>query len=272
LAESDQSIDLELKHQPSLVRQRSSIGALSDLVPVIIDSLLKQTKSKNMKVRVSGMHTISSLAHVLHSKLEPCFDKLLPEFEKNMKETSSYELILDTLTVLRRLFRSTGSYNSNSSFHVNYQKVMNIVMEALNHEYSKVVSEGLRVAGSFVYILRGADKASIDDKYTSVVAPLHQAIMDKLQKTDIDQEVKQCSIIAMSSFITVCHKKLTASNIQAVIAIYQDRLQNELTRDATLKAITKIALNQEAPTSASIIQITNFSSLLPKMFDLLHKT
>lgn len=30
-------------------------------------------------------------------------------------------------------------------------------MDALNNEYSKVVSEGLRVAGSFFQILRGED-------------------------------------------------------------------------------------------------------------------
>ena len=52
------------------------------------------------------MNTLAELAHVLHSKLEPCFDKLLPELERNMKETSHYDLILDSLTVLRRMFRS----------------------------------------------------------------------------------------------------------------------------------------------------------------------
>jgi hypothetical protein len=31
---------------------------------------------------------------------------MLPELEKNMKETQSYDLILDTLTVLRRMFRA----------------------------------------------------------------------------------------------------------------------------------------------------------------------
>ena len=67
-----------------------------------------------------------------------------------------------------------------------------------------------------------------------------------MQKTDIDQEVKQCSIIAMASFITVCHKNLNPQQITDIISIYNDRLQNELTRDATLKAITKIALNSDA--------------------------
>lgn len=55
-------------------------------------------------------------------------------------------------------------------------------MIALNHEYSKVVSEGLRVAGSFVYILRLSNDGSgtLDPAFNSVVNPLYEAIKDKL--------------------------------------------------------------------------------------------
>ena len=47
--------------------------------------------------------------------------------------------------------------NTLSAFLECYQRIMAIIMIALNHEYSKVVSEGLRVAGSFVFILRTQD-------------------------------------------------------------------------------------------------------------------
>ena len=47
----------------------------------------------------------------------------------------------------------------------------------------------------------------------------------------------------MASFINVAHKKLTKQQIDGIINVYNERLQNELTRDAALKAITKISLN-----------------------------
>lgn len=61
-------------------------------------------------------------------------------------------------------------------------------MQSLTHEYSKVVSEGLRVAGSFVYILKSTqnDSGTLDPAFNSIVNPLYDAIKDKLQKTDID--------------------------------------------------------------------------------------
>ena len=77
-------------------------------MPTIIDELVKQLKSKNLKVRNAVMHSIAQLAHTLHKKLGPYFARMLPEFEKGMQETQGYDLILDTLVILRRIFRSTS--------------------------------------------------------------------------------------------------------------------------------------------------------------------
>ena len=152
------------------MRQRSSTDELAELVPMIVDSLLKQLKSKNLKVRVSVMATMSQLAHCLHEKLEPYFPKMIPDFEKNLNETSSYDLILDTLSVMRRMFRSKSQSKQRSTvFTEHFKKIMEFIMKALGHEYSKVVSEGLRVAGSFVHVLRGADGNTIDERFAGDV-------------------------------------------------------------------------------------------------------
>lgn len=57
------------------------------------------------------MNTLAVLAHSLHQRLEPYFGKLIAIFEKNMNETQSYDIILDTLTILRRLFRSKADHS-----------------------------------------------------------------------------------------------------------------------------------------------------------------
>lgn len=80
------------------------------------------------------------------------------------------------------------------------------------------------MAGSFVYVLRGPDQTIIAGAFQSVVQPLYIGIKEKLVKTDIDQEVKQCSIIAIANLVTVCHKLLTKQQIQEIIAVYNDRL------------------------------------------------
>jgi len=69
----------------------------------------------------------------------------------------------------------------------------------------------------------------------------------------------------MANFISVCHKNLSEAQVNEVVQIYNDRLLNDMTRDASLKALTKIASNSQP------IQITNLALLIPRMFDLLHK-
>jgi hypothetical protein len=68
----------------------------------------------------------------------------------------------------------------------------------------------------------------------------------------------------MAQFISVCYKNLNESQIGDVIKIYFERLQNDMTRDSTLKALVKI-------TSHRGVSIPNIAVLSPRMFDLLHK-
>lgn len=51
------------------------------------------------------MRTFSQLAHVLNTRIGPQFQKILPEFDKIMEDPSAYDLILDALVILRRLFK-----------------------------------------------------------------------------------------------------------------------------------------------------------------------
>jgi hypothetical protein len=74
----------------------------------------------------------------------------------------------------------------------------------------------------------------------------------------------------MANFICACHKNLQENQISEVIQIYNDRLQNDLTRDATLKSLTKIA-NNSGSKDHQLISVTNLTILIPRMFDLLHK-
>lgn len=69
----------------------------------------------------------------------------------------------------------------------------------------------------------------------------------------------------MANFLSVCHKSLSENQINEVVQIYNDRLLNDMTRDASLKALAKITSNGQQ------IQITNLAILIPRMFDLLHK-
>jgi hypothetical protein len=209
-SEQNQGLDFELSQTPSLARAKSSADELHNFVPQIINRIVKQLKeNKNAKVKIALMDTLAQLSHVMQNQVAPHFAKILPELEKISNDPSSYELIMDTLIVLRRLFKIQDPQNLKY-FQEHYQKIQAIILKAISHDYQKVVSEALRVAGIFVNVIKG-ENGLVDPKFAGVVQPLYAAIRQKLQTADIDQEIKQCSIISMANFISVCHKNLNES-------------------------------------------------------------
>lgn len=70
----------------------------------------------------------------------------------------------------------------------------------------------------------------------------------------------------MSQLIMVAHSHLIPSQIDGVIAIFGERLNNELTREATLKGITLIAMNE-----AGTVKMQTVHQLTPRLVDLMHK-
>jgi hypothetical protein len=84
---------------------------------------------------------------------------------------------------------------------------------------------------------------SLNPQFQGVAQSVYRGIYDKLQKQDIDQEVKQNSIIAMAQLMTISHKIFAQNEIDGIIKIFGERLNNELTREASLKGLTLIARN-----------------------------
>jgi len=72
------------------------------------------------------------------------------------------------------------------TFHKHVPEIEKLLIFSLNHDYSKVVSEGLRVSGSFLNTLKDQSGAKLDLQFKSVVQPYYQAISSKLNKVDID--------------------------------------------------------------------------------------
>lgn len=149
---------------------------------------------------------MAALALNLGDVLDRFFPLILPELKNAFAETQSFETIINGLLVLRRLFKSSQGKTAN--FHQFVPDIEELLLFAVNHDNSKIVSDGLRASGNFLHTLKDASGAQIDQKYYNVAKPYYDAITLKLSKVDIDQEVKSISIIAASTLVCVCHNTL----------------------------------------------------------------
>ena len=71
---ADSTIDMDLKNQTSLMRQMSMGEGLKEKRVTMVKVLLKPVKSKNMKVKVSAIETLSSYALLIGFKIDEQFD------------------------------------------------------------------------------------------------------------------------------------------------------------------------------------------------------
>jgi hypothetical protein len=106
----------------------------------IVSSLIKQSKNKNIKVRIATLSVLSALAQALQSQLDAHFDLILPVLEETVNEKSNSDPLLLSLKVLKSIFRGKVQ---NSNYHKQADRVQKILLGALNHDYSKVVASGL---------------------------------------------------------------------------------------------------------------------------------
>ena len=67
----------------------------------------------------------------------------------------------------------------------------------------------MRVTGNFINTLKNA-QGQADPRFVPLCQPFYRAINDKLQKVDIDQDVKSNSIIAAATLVKVFHTHLPA--------------------------------------------------------------
>ena len=139
----------------------------------------------------------------------------------------------------------------------------------------------MQVSGLFFSIL-GSAEGNLNQAYVPILKPFYEAIFAKLSKVDIDQEVKKRSIIAAADLISVSNTVLTAEEVARIMQVLTERLKQDLTREAALKGITLIILNETnnsyqgsryaSKNNKKLINLNGLQILLPSLYDLLGKS
>ena len=127
-------------------------------------------KSKNMKVKVAAIDTLSAFTNLVGFNFDSSFRQVWPDLSSTIDDRSSPEPTISALNVLRRLFRSKELQDSReANFKTIASEITDFLKKAIQHEYSKVVYEGLRVSSSFLAALRNQNSATVDQQFSNCV-------------------------------------------------------------------------------------------------------
>ncbi|KAG7236864.1 hypothetical protein INR49_000168 [Caranx melampygus] len=233
-----------------------AVAMLKKQVPLIVKALHRQLKEKSIKSRQGGFTVLTELSHTVAGGLEQHIPALIPGivFSLTDKSTSS-TMRIDALSFLHVLLLS----HPPQAFQPHMQVLLPPVVACVDDTFYKITSEALLVTQQLVRVMRphGQTAAGFDPK--PFVREVFSVTMKRLKATDIDQEVKERAISCMGHM--VCHLgDHLGAELKAVLAIFLERLKNEITRLTAVRTITLIA--------ASPIKI-ELSSILPECLSVL---
>ncbi|XP_036955842.1 cullin-associated NEDD8-dissociated protein 2 isoform X1 [Acanthopagrus latus] len=235
--------------------EEPAVTMLKKQVPVIVKALHRQLKEKSIKSRQGCFCLLTELAHTVPGALEQHIPALIPGivFSLTDKSTSS-TMRIDALTFFHVLLLS----HPPQAFQPHMQVLLPPVVACVEDSFYKITSEALLVAQQLVRVMRPQGQTGgFDPK--PFVKEVFSVTLKRLKATDIDQEVKERAITCMGHMVCHLGDHLRAE-LQGVLAIFLERLKNEITRLTAVRTITLI--------SASSLKI-DLSSILPEALTVL---
>nr|XP_020443436.1 cullin-associated NEDD8-dissociated protein 1-like [Monopterus albus] len=231
--------------------EEPAVAMLKKQVPVIVKALHRQLKEKSIRSRQGCFSLLTELAHTVPGALEQHIPALIPGivFSLTDKSTSS-TLRIDSLSFFHVLLLS----HPPQAFQPHMQVLLPPVVACVEDSFYKITSEALLVTQQLVRVMRpqgqGATVGGFDPR--PFVREVFSVTMKRLKATDIDQEVKERAISCMGHL--VCHLgDHLGAELQGILAIFLDRLKNEITRLTAVRTITLVAASPVKTDLSSIL-------------------
>eukprot|EP00898_Chlorokybus_atmophyticus_P001722 jgi/Chlat1/2550/Chrsp175S02405 len=240
----------------------SPANLLRAAVPDIVKAINRQLKEKSLKTKVGAFSLLKELVQVLPNSLDENVPTLVPGVERALTDKQSNSNVkIEALLFLRLLMAS----HAPEVFQPYVQTLSGPVLACVNERYYKVTAEALRVCSELVKVIRPRVDGSSTFDFQPYVKPLYTCILQRLTAQDQDQEVKECAIGGMGLVLALLGDKL-GDQLSLCLPLLLDRLRNEITRLATVKAFQLIAESTLHIDLSSVLDptITELTSFLRK--------
>uniref|UniRef100_A0A3Q4GKX1 Uncharacterized protein n=1 Tax=Neolamprologus brichardi TaxID=32507 RepID=A0A3Q4GKX1_NEOBR len=216
--------------------EEPAVALLKKQVPATVKALHRQLKEKSIKSRQGCFCLLTELAHTVPGALEEHIPALIPGIVFSLTDKSTLSTMrIDALSFFNVLLLS----HPPQAFQPHMQVLLPPVIACIEDTFYKITSEALLVIQHLVKVMRPQGQAGgFDPK--PFVKEVFSVTMKRLKATDIDQEVKERAISCMGHIVCHLGDHLRAE-VQAVLAIFLERLKNEITRLTAVRTISLIA-------------------------------
>eukprot|EP00127_Corallochytrium_limacisporum_P001356 Clim_evm12s53 gene=Clim_evmTU12s53 len=219
----------------AMAMEGSPITLIREQLPIVTKSMARQLKDKSVKVKTGSFQLLAELLNLIPDGLDDHIDGLMPAIWTSLGDSSMNASVrLDVLSFFAKLI--TGSRIEVLQKEI--PKLIEYLCGCIQETFYKTISEGLMVLTLMVRMLRPDPPAEVMD-VKPFVPVIYETVFNRLKSTDIDQEVKERSIMCMARIMAHMGDYIP-EKMSEVMEIFQARLENEITRLVAVRGVTTI--------------------------------
>jgi cullin-associated NEDD8-dissociated protein 1 len=215
----------------------------------IVRAVKKELGSRSVKTRASAMSLLRELVVLSPTTVAPFIPNVIPEVQRSLSDPSA-QMKTEALLFLRAVLDSCGA--GVLSNHAQF--IVPRILDTAEDKYYKITAESLRLCSTLVSAF---GRASSDQKevIAAMTPAIHDAALRRLTAQDQDSEVKEAGLTCVGATVALYGESLGAHRLSAVGPALCERLLNEVTRLAAVRALTRISVSENASALTPVIEV-----------------
>ncbi|KFA79891.1 hypothetical protein S40288_03765 [Stachybotrys chartarum IBT 40288] len=239
---------------------------LARLTPTIVKVAANQLKGKTVPTKQSIINLLDDIVSVQRGGLADYFPQIIDPIIDAIKGTGQSAVASSlasaggsasaTPSTLRiaalKLMSDIAKTHSSSILQPYLTKIVGGVESAAHDRFYKVSSEAMRTVEEIVKAITPPRSRNAGTRYKEELDKLFNVLMNRGSGSDADAEVRQRAIHALGVLISRTSAPdgevlLSSQKRTQALEVLQDRLKNETTRLAAVRAIDNVAAFSTSP-------------------------
>lgn len=230
---------------------------LAKLVPILVRSGAKLLKSSSVATKQAILNLWDDIISIQHGGLSEYFPlivdslatavKLSPASTTSSNSVTTGGAATATSNTLRiaalKLVGDIAKTHSSRFLQPLMAKVAPSVVVSVTDRFYKISTAAVGTVEELVKALTPPRSQTLEQSQAPILRTFHEAIIGRVSATDADLEVRQAAIHALGVLIarTSGSQLISAPDRSVALDLLLDRLKNETTRLAAIKAIDAVA-------------------------------
>lgn len=246
---------------------------LAKLTPQIVKSSIKLLKGKSIPNKQAAMNLLDDLILVQQGGLSDYLDQILDLVIDAVKTTAASTTSTSlsgssgaasaTPSTLRvaalKILSDIARTHSSSLLQPHLSKMVSGVVGAVNDRFYKISSQAVETVEEIGKAITPPRSRMTAQKYKGDLVKVYNVILERATAVDADAEVRQKAIHALGTLLSRTSDAEGASLLSADkrkkgLSIISDRLTNETTRLAAVRAVDDIAAHSSPNFNAAWAQ------------------